>query len=180
MKSNTLTGLLFVIGAVSPVLFYIVLSPDGLDVITTQQSELIASWLLLSVPIAYMRTTNTITAGTGKEMAQIGVLITVIAYGGGMVADAYGAAGDNAAQDTIGQLLWSTMFIGTFFMGLGYYLVKFFPTILSVLLSIVGVFGFLAIGIGGTGDENSLMMVVFPLWILTMLAMGIVTLRKAD
>ena len=86
MKSNTLRGLLFVIGAVSPVLFYILLSPDGLDVITTQQSELIASWLLLSVPIAYMRTTNTITAGTGKEMAQIGVLITVIAYGGGMVA----------------------------------------------------------------------------------------------
>ena len=180
MKSNTLTGLLFVIGAVSPVLFYIVLSPDGLDVITTQQSELIASWLLLSVPIAYMRTTNTMTAGTGKEMAQIGVLITVIAYGGGMVADAYGAAGDNAASDTIGQLLWSTMFIGTFFMGLGYYLVKFFPTILSVLLSIVGVFGFLAIGIGGTGDESSLMMVVFPVWILIMLAMGIVTLRKTD
>ena len=179
MKSNTITGLFFLVGGVTPILIYMALSPDGLDVLTTQQTELIASWLLLSIPIAYMRTTNTMTASTGKEMAQIGVLVTIVAFGGGMVADAFAAAGDDAARNTIGQLLWSTMMIGTFFLGLGYYLEKAFPVVVSGLLMLLGVVGFLVLGIGGTDqDENSLLMVVMPIWMLLIIAMGVITLRR--
>jgi|TARA_B110000116_G_scaffold177918_1_gene154059 hypothetical protein len=179
MNSNTITGIFFLVGGVTPLLFYMALSPDGLDVLTTQQTELIASWLLLSIPIAYMRTTNTMTAGMGKEMAQIGVLVTIVAAAGGMVADSFGAAGDEATRNSIGQLLWSTMMIGTFFMGLGYYLEKAFPVVISGLLMLLGVVGFLVLGIGGAdADENSVLMVVMPIWILLIIAMGVITLRR--
>ena len=179
MNSNTITGLFFLVGGVTPLLIYMALSPDGLDVLTTQQTELIASWLLLSIPIAYMRTTNAMPAGMGKEMAQIGVLVTIVAFGGGMVADAFAAAGDDAARNAIGQLLWSTMMIGTFFLGLGYYLEKAFPVVVSGLLMLLGVVGFLVLGIGGTDqDENSLLMVVMPIWMLLIIAMCVITLRR--
>ena len=126
-----------------------------------------------------MRTTNTMTASTGKELAQIGVLVTIVAFGGGMVADAFAAAGDDAARNALGQLLWSTMMIGTFFLGLGYYLEKAFPVVVSGLLMLLGVVGFLVLGIGGTDqDENSLLMVVMPIWMLLIIAMGVITLRR--
>ena len=69
--------------------------------------------------------------------------------------------------------------IGTFFLGLGYYLEKAFPVVVSGLLMLLGVVGFLVLGIGGTDqDENSLLMVVMPIWMLLIIAMGVITLRR--
>jgi len=44
---------------------------------------------------------------------------------------------------------------------------------------LLGVVGFLVLGIGGTDqDENSLLMVVMPIWMLLIIAMGVITLRR--
>ena len=177
MKPNTLTGTFFIIGALGPLIVYMLLG--GLEITNTLQTELIASWVLLAVPIAFMRSRDAMPAGTGKDMAQIGLLVVVIGTAGGMVADAFGSVGNEADQETIGRLLWSTIFIGVAFTGLGYYLAEFFNKILSGVFGLLGCVGFLLLAIGGASDDNEAMMAIWPLWLLSMLIIGVVTLRRA-
>tara|TARA_B100000700_G_scaffold102337_1_gene115426 strand:+ start:2305 stop:2838 length:534 start_codon:yes stop_codon:yes gene_type:complete len=177
MKPNTLTGTFFIVGALAPLIVYMILG--GAEITNTLQTELIASWALLAVPIAFMRSRDAMSAGTGKDMAQIGLLILVIGMAGGMVADAFGSIGDETNQEAIGRLLWSTMFMGMAFTGLGYYLAEFFNKILSGALGLLGCVGFLVLAIGGANDDNTAMMVMWPLWMLTMLILGVMTLRRA-
>jgi|TARA_B110001454_G_C12659109_1_gene408768 hypothetical protein len=179
MKSNTITGTFFVVGALGPLIVYMLLG-GVLDVLSTLQTELIASWILLSVPIAFMRTRDTMPTGIGKEMAQIGMLLLVIGIAGGMVADSFASVGEDASQEAIGRILWGTMFLGMSFTGLGYYLEEFFNKILSGSLGLLGCVGFLVIAIGGATDDNAGMMIIWPLWMLVMLILGVITLRKAE
>jgi hypothetical protein len=48
------------------------------------------------------------------------------------------------------------------------------------LLGLLGCVGFLVIGIGGATDDNVGMMIIWPLWMLVMLILGVTTLRKAE
>jgi hypothetical protein len=118
--------------------------------------------------------------GIGKEMAQIGMLLLVIGIAGGMVADSFASVGEDASQEAIGRILWGTMFLGMSFTGLGYYLEEFFNKILSGSLGLLGCVGFLVIAIGGATDDNAGMMIIWPLWMLVMLILGVITLRKAE
>ena len=178
MKSNTITGTFFVVGALGPLIVYMLLGETG--VLSTLQTELIASWILLSVPIAFMRTRDTMPTGIGKEMAQIGLLILVISTAGGMVADSFASVGNTGGKEAVGRLVWASMFLGMSFTGLGYYLEEFFNKILSGLLGLLGCVGFLVIGIGGATDDNVGMMIIWPLWMLVLLILGVTTLRKAE
>ena len=178
MKSNTITGTFFVVGALGPLIVYMLLGET--EVLSTLQTELIASWILLSVPIAFMRTRDTMPTGIGKEMAQIGMLLLVIGIAGGMVADSFASVGEDASQEAIGRLLWATMFLGMSFTGLGYYLEEFFNKILSGSLGLLGCIGFLVIAIGGASDDNAGMFIIWPLWMLVILVLGVITLRRAE
>ncbi len=112
-------------------------------------------------------------------MAQIGLLLLVIATAGGMVADAFASVGEDTSQEAIGRLLWATMFMGLAFTGFGYYLEEFFNKILSGLLGLLGGVGFFVLAIGGASDDNPAMMIIWPLWMLVMLILGVITLRRA-
>jgi len=178
MKSNTITGSFFLLAGLGPLVVYILLG-GVLDVLSTLQVELIASWILLSVPIAFMRTKDAMPTGIGKEMAQIGLLIIVISTAGGMVADSFASVGNEGGRQAVGRLVWASLFVGMAFTGFGYYLQEFFNRILSGLLALLGCIGFLAIGIGGVGDDAS-GEIIWPLFMLMMLMLGGTTLRRAE
>ena len=177
MKSNTITGTFFIVAGLGPLIVYMILG--GLEILSTLQMELIASWILLSVPIAFMRTKDAMPTGIGKEMAQIGLLIIVISTAGGMVADSFASVGNAGGREAVGRLVWASLFLGLAFTGFGYYLQEFFNKILSGLLGLLGCIGFLAIGIGGVGDDAYGEM-VWPLFMLVMLVLGVTTLRRAE
>ena len=177
MKPNTITGTFFIVAGLGPLIVYLLLA-DVLEVLSTLQTELIASWILLSVPIAFKRTKDAMPAGIGKDMAQIGLLILVISTAGGMVADSFASVENTDGREAVGRLVWAALFLGLAFTGIGYYLEEFFHRILSGLLLLLGIVGFLAIGIGGVGSDASGEM-VWPVLMLTMLVLGVVTLRRA-
>jgi len=178
MKSNTITGSFFLVAGLGPLIVYLLLG-DVLEILSTLQTEMIASWILLSVPIAFMRTKDAMPTGIGKEMAQIGLLILVISTAGGMVADSFASVGNAGGREAVGRLVWASLFLGLGFTGFGYYLQEFFNRILSGLLGLLGCIGFLAIGIGGVGDDASAEMVWLP-FMLIMLVLGVTTLRRAE
>ena len=64
--------------------------------------------------------------------------------------------------------------------GMGYYVQKTFPTWLSGLMMLLGVYGFVFLGIIGVEEDSILEL---PLWLgftITNVALGILTIRKKN
>ena len=75
---------------------------------------------------------------------------------------------------------WPAMMMGFGITGMGYYVQKTFPTWLSGLMMLLGVYGFVFLGIIGVEEDSILEL---PLWLgftITNVALGILTIRKKN
>ena len=156
MTTTRITGIIFIISAVTPLLFYLGLGPEGADFIDITMTEKLVTWIMLGLPIAFMMTLGTMKGGQGYEIAKAGFLIMLISLAVGIVADSFNAVGTaemNANGDAVGTFGWSSMMIGLTLTGIGYFLHKSFPQWVSGLLVIVGVYGFIFLGFLGSNDD---------------------------
>ena len=185
MSTKTVNGILFIIAAIAPLVFYLVLgTEDGLGILTDLQTEKFVYWFMLSMPIALMLTMNSMKGGSGAGYAQVGFLIVVIAYGVVTVGDLVGAAGASTSDlgDAVGQAGWGSMMLGLTLTGIGYYVQKIFPVWLSGILIAVSAYAFILIGIIGTSldPDSPLFFVAWIGFTVSLLLLGVFTLRKKD
>ena len=78
MSTTRITGLLFIICAVTPLVFYLGLGPDGADILNITLTEKLVTRIMLGLPIAFMMTLGTMKGGQGYEIAKAGFLIMLI------------------------------------------------------------------------------------------------------
>ena len=176
MSTKTVNGILFIVGAIAPIAIYMGLGPDGGDVINMATAEKFAYWIMLSLPIAFMVTADTMSGGSGHSYAKAGLLIMIISYAAGSLGD--GIAVQNSEMgEALQSTFWPAMMMGFGITGIGYFVQKTFPTWISGLMILVGLFGFVVIGVLGTDSEA----LELPLWLgftITNLSLGILTIRK--
>lgn len=184
MSTKTVNGILFIIAAIAPFVFYLGLGTDGAGILTDLETEKFVFWVMLSLPIALMMTLNTMKGGSGAEYAHIGLLIITIAYAVGTVGDLVGAASESTKQlgDAVGQAGWGAMMLGMAITGIGYYVQKNFPVWLSGILTAVAAYGFIIVGIIGTSldPDSPLFMVAWLGFAISSLLLGVFTIRKKD
>jgi len=185
MSTKTVNGILFIIAAIAPLVFYFGLGTEnGTGVLTDLETEKFVYWIMLSMPIALMLTLNSMKGGSGAGYAQVGLLIVVIAYAVGTVGDLVGAASESTAQlgDAVGQAGWGSMMLSLAITGVGYYVQKIFPTWLSGILIAISVYAFIVVGIIGTSldPDSPLFMVAWLGFTVSLLLLGVFTLRKKD
>ena len=159
------------------------LGPDGAAVLNAQWAEKLGSWVLLIMPVAFMRLKDSMGDGDGIELIKIGFLILVICYAAGMVADSLATQPNDATfqalDAAVGGIVWPAMFIAFAITGLGYYLQKAFPAAVSLLMLVVGIYSFVVMGILEITDESIL---ILPAWLgfsVVLLLLGIFTIRKS-
>ena len=181
MSTKMVNGILFIVGAIAPIVVYLGLGPDGGDIIDRATAEKIVFWIMLSLPIAYMMTADTMSGGSGHGYAKAGLLILIISYTAGSISDAIAA---NSQMGDLGagmvSTFWPAMMMGFGITGMGYYVQKTFPTWLSGLMMLLGVYGFVFLGIIGVEEDSILEL---PLWLgftITNVALGILTIRKKN
>ena len=177
MSSKMTNGILFIIGAIAPIVVYLGLGPDGGDIIDVATAERIVFWIILSLPIAYMMTADTMSGGAGHGYAKAGLLILIISYTAGSVGDAI-AAQNIELGEALQSTFWPALMMGLGITGMGYFVQKIFPTWLSVLMMLLGIFGFVVIGVIGITDNAVL---ETPLWLgftLINISLGVLTIRK--
>ena len=178
MTSKMLTGLLFIISGIAPLVIYLGLSPEGADIIDAKLTESLVFWIMLSAPIAFMMTSNTTKDGEGHGFIKAGLLIIIIAYTGGSVGDALRGSGMEEMADAISDPFWAAMMLGFTVTAVGYYLQKNFPVWLSGLMAIVGIYGFIALAFIDLNANEALEM---PLWLGftgVFILLGIFTIRS--
>ena len=181
MSTTRITGLLFIICAVTPLVFYLGLGPDGADILNITLTEKLVTWIMLGLPIAFMMTLGTMKGGPGYEIAKAGFLIMVISLAVGIVGDSFNAVGTaemDANGDAVGTFGWSSMMIAFTITGIGYFLHKSFPQWVSGLLVVIGVYGFILLGFLGS-NEDIPDVAELPLWLgftAALLLLGIFTL----
>ena len=78
MTTTRITGILFIISAVTPLLFYLGLGPEGADIIDITMTEKLVTWIMLGLPIAFMMTLGTMKGGQGYEISKSGFIIMII------------------------------------------------------------------------------------------------------
>ena len=173
----------FIIAGLGPVAVYIGLGPDGTGILNNAQTEKIAAYILFTIPLAFMMTRNV----ERNNFIDAGFLIIVVAWSAGIVSDAITGAELSAESDAIGKAIaptaWSSMFLGIFITGIGYFRGNLFPQWLSGLLSIVSLVAFASMAIMSseqlTNNEN----IVAPLWMSVMIVLvivGIFTMRRTE
>jgi hypothetical protein len=181
ISSKTMNGILFIIAGIAPLVIYIGLGPDGANIFDAKLTETLVFWIMLSAPIAFMMTANTMKDGEGYGLVKAGLLVIIVGFTGGSLGDALSGSGMNEMGAAITTPFWAAMMIGFSLTAVGYSLQKKFPVWLSGLMAIVGVYGFIAIGFLDL-DANEIL--EFPLWIgftLVLILLGIFTvIRKAD
>jgi hypothetical protein len=183
LKSNMLTGILFIVGALAPLIIYIGLGPDGAGLLNSLWTEKLGSWILLVIPISLMRVKDSMSDGDGFPLVKIGFLIVVIAYAAGMVADSMATQPNDATFQAldlaVGSIVWPAMFLGFAITGLGYYLQKEFHVAVSGIMILVSVYAFVVTGILALGDENMFILPAYLGFTLINLLLGIFTIRKS-
>ena len=176
MNLKMTNGILFIIGAIAPIAIYMGLGPDGADVIDNAAAEKIVFWIMLSLPVAFMMTADTMSGGSGHSYAKAGLLIMIISYAAGSVGDGIYVQNSEMGE-ALTSTFWPAMMMGFGITGIGYFVQKTFPTWLSGLMILIGLFGFVVIGIIGIDNEA----LEIPLWLgftITNLSLGILTIRN--
>jgi len=181
MNSKMTNGILFIVGALAPFIIYMGLGPDGADMLDVAGAEKWVFLFMLSIPIAFMMTADTMKGGSGHGYAKAGLIIIIIAYTGGSVGDAIGAQDEfKSLGSSLQATFWTAMLIGVGVTGIGYFVQKTFPSWLCGLMMLIGVYAFVVFGIMGISDDDALSM---PAWIgmmLSFLCLGILTIRNRN
>ena len=207
MTSRTMMGKLLILGPVGIMASWLIWGgvlgfPDQGDhaamVAAVSQNAEITKWLLglaaffmflMVAGLAGLR--NTMTGGFGSDYAAMGVLIVIMsaAFGLGeialtIVAGDVGSAGNPAVATTIylagngiGAISTAGLFLGFTAIGLGVYIQKNHNTIIAVLLTASGLFG-LVLALYDYGSQ--LMVISFVAMTISMVAIGVSTLRSSD
>ena len=183
MTHKLVNGILFIIAGLGPVAVYIGLGPDGTGILDKAHTEKIASYVLLTFPLAFMMTRNVVR----NVFIDAGLLILVIALSVGIVSDAISSAELSTESDSIGEAIaltaWSSMFLGIFITGIGYLRTNLFPKWLSGLLAVASLVTFAVLAILTTEQVSNNDNIVAPLWMavsLVVVILGIFTIRRAD
>ena len=129
MRSHAITGMLFIITGLTPLLFYGLIGPDGpLNLLEAKPSETIAAWLWLCLPIALMRTTDAMRGGAGFEYVKTGFLLVTIVAAAGLVHDAFGTNPNNVGlaygREAISGIVIPAMMLGLGITGIGFIIQK--------------------------------------------------------
>jgi hypothetical protein len=182
MNTKTSTGVLFIIAAIVPIVIYLGLGPDGTGILEIGLTEKLATWFMFSAPIAVMMTKDAMKGGKGYGIAKAGFLILAIAWAAGMVADAFNGAEMTDNSDAVATLAWSSMMLGFFVSGIGYYVQKFFPIWVCGILCLVTAYAFVVMGfIDVTPDNEDVLLM--PVWLgitLALLLLGIFRIRREN
>ena len=104
----------------------------------------------------------------------------IIALPVGIVADAFNGSSMTDYGEIIGEFGWSSLFLGLFVSGIGYYVNKFFPIWLCALLCVVTAYGFVVLGFVDVTPDNEDALFI-PMWLgftLTVVLLGIFRMRK--
>ena len=183
MTDKMVNGILFIIAGLGPVAVYIGLGPDGTGILNNAQTEKIAAYILFTIPLAFMMTRNV----ERNNFIDAGFLIIVVAWSAGIVSDAITGAELSAESDAIGKAIaptaWSSMFLGIFITGIGYFRSNLFPQWLSGLLSIASLVAFASMAIMSAEQISNNENIVAPLWMSVMIVLvivGIFTMRRAE
>jgi len=145
MTDKMVTGILFIIAGLGPILVYVGLGETG--ILDKGHTEKFAAYTLLTWPLAFMMTRNV----QRNTFIDAGLLIIVVGVTAGIVSDAINSAELGAGFDSIGEAIgttaWSSMYLGIFITGIGYFRTNLFPKWLSGLLSVVSLifFAFMAV-----------------------------------
>ena len=180
MNTKTVNGVLFIIAALTPLVLYLGLGPDGTGILEIELTEKLVTWIMFCAPIAIMMTRDAIKGGEGYGLVNAGFLIVIIAWAVGIVADAFNGAEMSDTGEAIGAFGWSSMFLGLFVSGIGYYVHRFFPVWLCALLCIVTAYGFIVLGFVNVTPDNEGILFM-PMWLgftLTILLLGIFRMRR--
>ena len=182
MTDRMVNGILFIIAGLGSIAVYMGLGETGL--LDKGHTEKIASYALVTIPLAFMMTRNVVR----NNLIDAGLLIIVVGLSMGLVSDAINSAELSTESDSIGEAIawtgWSIMYLGMFFTGLGYLCTNLFPNWLSGLLSLASfvMFAYLAIlspeQLSNSGDS-----IVAPLWMLNSLVLvilGVFTMRRVE
>ena len=174
MTDKMVNGILFIIAGLGPVAVYIGLGPDGTGILNNAQTEKIAAYILFTIPLAFMMTRNV----ERNNFIDAGFLIIVVAWSAGIVSDAITGAELSAESDAIGKAIaptaWSSMFLGIFITGIGYFRSNLFPQWLSGLLSIASLVAFASMAIMSSEQISNNENIVAPLWMSVMIVLVIV------
>jgi Zn-dependent protease with chaperone function len=181
MNIKMTNGILFIAGALAPFIIYMGLGPDGAGLFDTAAAERWVFWIMLSIPIAFMMTADTMKGGSGQVYAKAGLIIMIIGFAGGSVGDAIGAQEEfknlgSAVQSTF----WTAMLIGVGVTGIGYFVQKTFPSWLCGLMMLAGVYAFIMFGILDMSDEDAIAMPGWIAMMLSFLCLGILTIKNQN
>ena len=183
MADKMVNGILFIIAGLGIVAVYIVLGPDGTGILNNAQTEKLAAYVLFTIPLAFMMTRNV----ERNNFIDAGFLIIVVAWSAGIVSDAITGAELSAESNAIGKAIaptaWSSMFLGIFITGIGYFRTNLFPQWLSGLLSVASLVAFASMAIMSAEQISNNENIVAPLWMSVMIVLvivGIFTMRRAE
>jgi hypothetical protein len=180
MSDKQVNGILFIIAGLGSLVVYMLIGETGL--LSKAHTEKIAAYTLVTIPLAFMMTRNV----SRNAYIDAGLLMMIVGLSMGLVSDAINSAEISAESSLIGGAIawtgWSIMYLGYSVTGLGYLRTDLFPNWLSWALIVASfvMFAFLAI-LSPEQLENSVDIIVAPLWMLNSLVlviMGVFTIRR--
>ena len=181
MTEKMVNGILFIIAGLGPIAVYLGLGETG--ILDSGHTEKIASYLLLTIPLAFMMTRNV----EKNAFIDAGFLIIVVGLTAGIVSDAIGSAELSAESDAMSSAIaataWSSMYLGIFITGIGYLRTNLFPQWLSGLLSVTSLVFFAFMAVLSSEQVSNNENIVGPLWMivsLVLVILGIFTMRRAE
>jgi hypothetical protein len=182
MDSKTLSALLLILSPIIMIVFFLGLGPDGGDVIGTKYAYGIGTfgWLLAIVGLSMIK--DEMAGGAGATYAGVGVLLLILSASAGITEAALDIVAVEAANplmaaaaESVGNISTAVSMLAVAVIGAAFLVQKNFPTILSGLMTIVGIVG-VAMAVTSYSDDD-LMMIPYVGWMVVILALGIVRLR---
>jgi len=186
MSSRTLSSLLLVCSPLIMIVFWMVLGPEGINLISARYAIGMGTVGMLAMVGGLSLVKDEMAGGAGFHYAKIGVLFLVLGLGAGIVESALEVARAEAtnsghqalfatAAQSVGALTTAIAMLGFAVVGIAFYVQKNFPRILAALLILAGTLG--TVGAATAYENDMVMMPGYIGMMLLTLVLGIVRLR---
>ncbi|MCH2532630.1 MAG: hypothetical protein MK127_07475 [Dehalococcoidia bacterium] len=179
MTEKNLTGALLIIGPLLGVLGWMILGPDGLDIIT-QKYSLVMGMMGGVLMVGGMNgIKDRMGDGPGIHFARLALVVMIIGMGGNILEAAYIMIGSAAAiAEAAGALSTGLIMLGFAVIGIAFFLQKNVHIALSLLFIAVGLWGAVTASIWY--ETNSLIYVAYIGSMVAALILGVLTVRSKD
>jgi len=179
MSEKTLTGTLLIVGPLLGVLGWMVLGPDGLNVVT-QKYALIMGFFGGALMIGgFNGVKDRMGDGPGLSFARLAIVLMIIGIAGNTVEAAHIMIGSDAVvAQAGGALSTGLMMFGFAVLGIAFVLHQNLNTLLSLFFIIVGLWGAVCCAIWY--ETNSLIYFAYIGSMVAALGLGIVTIRSKE